>query len=82
MDDSIDTIDKDKCITKFDLLKGYCAVPLTDKAKQISTFVTPSGIFQYCIIHFSMKNSQATFVRLINQCLGVYKGLTCISTTS
>ena len=53
-------------MTKFDLLKGFWQVPLTDPAKEISTFVTPDGLFQYNVTLFGIKNSPATFQRLIN----------------
>ena len=32
-----------------DLLKGYWQVPLTDRAKQLSAFVMPDGLYQYQI---------------------------------
>ncbi|MDA3078826.1 RNA-directed DNA polymerase, partial [Campylobacter sp. JMF_06 NA1] len=56
-------------VTKFDLLKGFWQVPLTDRAKEISAFVTPDGLFQYKVMPFGMKNSPATFQRLINSIL-------------
>ena len=46
MDDCIDRIGRAKYVTKFDLLKGFWQVPLTDRAKEISAFVTPDGLFQ------------------------------------
>ena len=42
-DDCIDNIGQAKYVTKFDLLKAFCQIPLTDKAKEISAFVTPDG---------------------------------------
>ena len=66
VDDCIDRIGNAKYVTKFDLLKGFWQVPLTDRAKEISAFVTPDGLFQYKVTPFGMKNSPATFQRLIN----------------
>ena len=34
MDDCIDNIGQAKCVTKFDLLKGFWQIPLTDRAKE------------------------------------------------
>jgi len=36
-------------------------------AKKIPTFVTPEGFYQYKVMSFGMKNSPATFQRLINR---------------
>ena len=69
MEDCIDQIGNAKYITKCDLLKGYGCVPLTEWAKEISAFVTPDGLYQSKVMPFGMKNSQATFQRLMNMCL-------------
>ena len=72
VDDCIDRIGKAKFVSTFDLLKGYWQVPLTPRAKQVSAFVTPQGLYQYKVLPFGLKNAPATFQRLINK---VIKGL-------
>ena len=42
MDDCIDNIGQAKYVTKFEFLKGFWQIPLTDRAKEISAFVTPN----------------------------------------
>ena len=69
IDDCIDKIGHAKYVSKFDLLKGYWQVPLTDRAKEISAFATPDGLFQYKVMPFGMKNSPATFQRMIGSLL-------------
>ena len=66
IDDCIDKVGNSKYVTKFDLLKGFWQVPLTDKAKEVSAFATPNGLYQYKVMPFGMKNSPATFQRLVN----------------
>ena len=44
IDDCTDNIGKAKYVSKFDLMKGYWQVPLTDYTKEILTFVTPDGL--------------------------------------
>ena len=66
MDDCMDHIGNAKYIMKFDLLKGFWQLPLTDHAKEISAFITPNGLYQYKVMPFGMKNSPAMFQRLIN----------------
>ena len=69
IDDCIDKVGKAKYVTKFDLLKGFWQVPLTERAKEVSAFVTPEGLYQYKVMPFGMKNSPATFQRLMNSVL-------------
>ncbi|XP_071483344.1 uncharacterized protein [Diadema antillarum] len=66
IDDCIDRVGNAKYVSKFDLLKGYWQVPLSERAKELSAFVTPDGFFQYKVMPFGMKNAPATFQRLIN----------------
>ena len=61
MDVCIDNIGQANNVTKFDLLKGFWQIPLTDRAKEISAFVTPDGLFQYKVMPFGMKNSHQLF---------------------
>ena len=69
LEDCIDRIGSAKYVSKLDLLKGYYAVPLTERAKNISAFVTPDGLWQYKVTPFGMKNSGATFQRMMNNLL-------------
>ena len=72
IDDCIDKIAKSNFLTKIDLVKGYWCVPLSDRAREISAFVTPSGLYEYKVLPFGMKNAPATFQRMMN---GVVKPL-------
>jgi transposase InsO family protein len=66
IDDCVQRVGDSKFVTKVDLLKGYWQVPLTERAKEISAFITPSGLYQYKVMPFGTKNSSATFQRLMN----------------
>ena len=66
IEDCIDRIGKVKFVSKFDMLKGYYQIPLTQRAKEISAFVTSDGLYSYTVTPFGMKNSAATFQRMIN----------------
>jgi len=70
----IDRMGHTRYISKFDLLKGYWQVPLTERAKEVSVFVTPDGLYHYCVIPFGMKNPPATFQRMINGVIAGLKG--------
>lgn len=56
MDDCIDKVGKAKFVTKFDLLKRFWQVPLTDRAKELPAIVTPEGLYQYKVMPVGMKN--------------------------
>ena len=66
IEDCIDRVGNSKYVSKFNLLKGYWQVPLTEKAKEIFAFVTPDVLFQYRVMPFGMRNAPATFQQLIN----------------
>jgi len=74
IDDCIDRIGSAKYVSKFDLLKGYWQVPLTERAKEISAFVTPDGLYQYKVMPFGMKNAPATFQRFVNNIIASLEG--------
>ena len=74
MEDCNDRIGNAKYVTKFDLLKGFWQVPLTEWAKEISAFATPTKLYQYKIMPLGMKNLPATFQRLINSIIADHDG--------
>ena len=59
-------VKQSKICNKIRSLKGFWQIPLTDRAKEISAFVTPDGLYQYKVMPFGMKNSPATFQRPVN----------------
>ena len=65
--DCIDQIGNAKFVSTFHMLKGYWQVPLTQRAREISAFVTPSGLYQYKVMPFGMKNAPATFQRMVSK---------------
>ena len=59
----IDEVGAAKFVTKLDLLKGYWQVLLTERAREVSAFITPKGLFSYRVMSFGLRNSPATFQR-------------------
>ena len=49
------------------MLKVYWQVTLTQRGCGISEFVTPSGLNQYKVMPFVMKNAPATFQRMVKK---------------
>ena len=72
VEELIDRVGRAKIITTLDLNKGYWQIPLTERAKCISSFITPQGLFSYKVLSFGLCNAAATFQRVINE---VIRGL-------
>lgn len=51
---------------KFDLLKGYWQMPLTQLVKELSAFVIPDRLFAYCRMPFGLRNVGVTFQRFMH----------------
>ena len=66
IEDLLDNVGNAKFISTMDLTKGYYQIPLTDRAKTISAFITPFGLYQYTVLPFGMTNAPSTFQRVIN----------------
>lgn len=67
MEDCVDQVGAACFVSKFDLLKGYYQVPLTPRAQEISSFITPSGLYSYNRMSFGLRNAPSTFQRLMNR---------------
>lgn len=74
IEDCIDQVGAACFVSKFDLLKGYWQIPLTDRAREISAFITPSGLFSYTVMSFGLRNAPATFQRLMNMVVSGLEG--------
>lgn len=69
IEDCVNRVGSAAFVTKLDLLKGLWQVPLTQRAAEISAFVTPDNFLQYTILAFGMRNAPATFQRLMQKVL-------------
>ena len=74
IDDCIDKVGKAKYVSKFDLLKGYWQIPLSERAKEMSAMVVHNGIFFFNVLPYGMKNSAATFQRVMNEVIAGLEG--------
>lgn len=74
IEDCVDRVGGGRFVSKFDLLKGYWQVPLTERAQEVSAFVTPKGLFSYKVMSFGLRNAPATFQRLMNQVVSGLEG--------
>lgn len=61
----IDRVGAARFVSKFDLLQGHWQIPLTNRAKEFSAFITPSGLYAYTVRSFGLRNAAATFQQLM-----------------
>ena len=63
------SISQDVYFSKFDLTKGYWQVPVKETAKPYTAFLSPSGLYQFCVMPFGLVNAPATFTRMMRRVL-------------
>ena len=63
------SISQDTYFSKFDLTKGYWQVPVKETAKPYTSFLTPSGLYQFRVMPFGLVNAPATFSRMMRRVL-------------
>lgn len=66
VDDCIDCVGSSRFISKFDLVKGYWQVPLSDRAQEISCFTALGRTYKCLVMPFGLKNAPACFQRMMN----------------
>lgn len=67
MIDCVDQVGPAKCVSNFDILKGYLQVSLSKCVKEVASFITSSGLHSYKAMLFSLRNALATFQRVMNR---------------
>ncbi|POM62666.1 reverse transcriptase [Phytophthora palmivora] len=52
-----------------DMASGFWVVPMTDRARSISAFITPFGLFEWNRMPFGLKNAPQIYQRLLDNAL-------------
>lgn len=74
MENCIDQMGSAFYVGKFDLLKGYRQVPLSQQAQETCAFITPSALYKYTVMPFGLCTASATFQCLMNQVVAGLEG--------
>src|SRR6266496_1502718 len=56
-------------ITSLDASSGYYQIPMEENSKEMTAFVTKSGLFQFNRMSFGLRNSGSTYQRTMNEML-------------
>ena len=67
IEELIDRLGGAQHLATIDLARGYWHVPMADKAKELTAFVTPYGLFQFKVMPFGLNGAPATFQRLMDR---------------
>ena len=69
VDDSLDQLSQSHHFTTLDLASGYWQVLIDPASKEKTAFVTHSGLYEFSVMPFGLKNAPATFQRLMESVL-------------
>ena len=69
IDDLIAYLANAKFFAELDLNSGYWQTAIRD-GKHKTAFITPSGLYQFNVVPFGLKTSQAVFQRMMDRALG------------
>lgn len=64
-------------ITTLDMLRGYWQIPMDPTSEKYTSFVTHGGQYAWRVMPFGLKNSGATFQRVMNQVLSTHRHYAC-----
>ncbi|KAE8999476.1 hypothetical protein PR002_g18440 [Phytophthora rubi] len=69
INDLLDDLDKVLWYCSLDMASGFWVVSMTDRARMISAFITPFGLFEWNRMLFGLKNAPQIYQRLIDNAL-------------
>ncbi|GBP19680.1 hypothetical protein EVAR_75652_1 [Eumeta japonica] len=73
IEDLLMYLGKAKHFPSLDLISGYWQMVVAEKDRSKTAFVTPSGIFEFTVVPYGLKTSQANFQRMMDTVLAGIK---------
>ena len=65
-------------VPTLDIASGFCQIPIDNKTKQKSAFVTPTGVYQWKRMPFGMVKAPASFHAMMTLVLRGLNWKTCL----
>ena len=59
-----------KFFSKIDLTKGYWQIPMSERSKNVTSFVTPEGEYRFLYMPFGLVVAPAVFTRMMRELFG------------
>ena len=70
--DIVDKMHGANFFSALDLCSGFYQIPLEKHSRAYTSFSTPLGLFQWCVMPMGLSNSPAVFQRAMNQVLAAH----------
>ena len=67
IDQLMDSTVEHKLLTFMDTFSGYNQIQMAEKDQEKTSFITSQGLYCYRVMPFGLKNTGATYQRLVNQ---------------
>ena len=67
IDQLVDSIAGHKLLTFMDAFSGYNQIQMAEEDQEKTAFITSQGLYCYWVMPFGLKNTGATYQRLVNQ---------------
>jgi hypothetical protein len=69
LNDLLEDLDKVLWYCSLDMASGFWVVSMTERARKISSFITPFGLFEWTCMPFGLKSAPQIYQRLIDNAL-------------
>ncbi|XP_064470511.1 uncharacterized protein LOC135384989 [Ornithodoros turicata] len=71
-------VSKSRFISVLDMTRGYWQIQMDPESQKYTAFATPSGLYAWNVMPYGLRNSAATFQRVMNGLLRRHRDYTCV----